>query len=256
MKLFDTHAHVNDGRFDNDRDEMLQACFDAGVEYIMIPGVDRGTVESGLALAKQYDRLYAAVGTHPHESNDFTEEDYEFYKEQALNNDKVRAIGEIGLDYYYDFSDRETQKRVFIRQLELAREVELPIIIHDRDAHGDIMNILRNEGKDNWGIFHCYSGSWEMAKEAIKLGFYISFAGPVVFPKSTNLKEVARQVPLDRILIETDSPYLTPPPFRGRRNDPSKTQFVAEEIARLKGIDVDEFCEITFNNGKRVFGIE
>ena len=241
MKLFDTHAHVNDGRFDNDRNEMLQACFDTGVEYIMIPGVDRGTVESGLALAKQYDQLYAAVGTHPHESKDFTEEDYEFYKEQALNNDKVRAIGEIGLDYYYDFSDRETQKRVFI---------------HDRDAHGDIMNILRNEGKDNWGIFHCYSGSWEMAKEAIKMGFYISFAGPVVFPKSTNLKEVARQVPLDRILIETDSPYLTPPPFRGRRNDPSKTQFVAEEIASLKGLDVDEFCEITFNNGKRVFGIE
>jgi len=232
MRLFDTHAHVNDGRFDNDRDEMLQACFDAGVEYIMIPGVDRSTVESGLALAKQYDQ------------------------EQALNNDKVRAIGEIGLDYYYDFSDRETQKRVFIRQLELAREVELPIIIHDRDAHGDIMNILRNEGKDNWGIFHCYSGSWEMAKEAIKLGFYISFAGPVVFPKSTNLKEVAKQVPVDRILIETDSPYLTPPPFRGRRNDPSKTQFVAEEIARLKGLDVDEFCEITFDNGKRVFGID
>ena len=230
MKLFDTHAHVNDGRFDNDRDEMLQACFDAGVEYIMIPGVDRGTVESGLALAKQYDRLYAAVGTHPHESKDFTEEDYEFYKDQALNNDKVCAIGEIGLDYYYDFSDRET--------------------------HGDIMNILRNEGKDNWGIFHCYSGSWEMAKEAIKLGFYISFAGPVVFPKSTNLKEVARQVPLDRILIETDSPYLTPPPFRGRRNDPSKTQFVAEEIARLKGIDVDEFSEIAYNNGKHVFGIQ
>ena len=204
---------------------MLQACFDTGVEYIMIPGVDRGTVESGLALAKQYDQLYAAVGTHPHESKDFTEEDYEFYKEQALNN-------------------------------ELAREVDLPIIIHDRDAHGDIMNILRNEGKDNWGIFHCYSGSWEMAKEAIKMGFYISFAGPVVFPKSTNLKEVARQVPLERILIETDSPYLTPPPFRGRRNDPSKTQFVAEEIASLKGLDIDEFCEIAFNNGKRVFGIE
>ena len=171
MKLFDTHAHVNDGRFDNDRNEMLQACFDTGVEYIMIPGVDRGTVESGLALAKQYDRLYAAVGTHPHESKDFTEEDYEFYKEQALNNDKVRAIGEIGLDYYYDFSDRETQKRVFIRQLELVREVDLPIIIHDRDAHGDIMNILRNEGKDNWGIFHCYSGSWEMAKKPLKWAF-------------------------------------------------------------------------------------
>lgn len=171
MKLFDTHAHVNDGRFDNDRNEMLQACFDTGVEYIMIPGVDRGTVESGLALAKQYDQLYAAVGTHPHESKDFTEEDYEFYKEQALNNDKVRAIGEIGLDYYYDFSDRETQKRVFIRQLELAREVDLPIIIHDRDAHGDIMNILRNEGKDNWGIFIAIlvAGRWQ--KKPLKWAF-------------------------------------------------------------------------------------
>ena len=256
MKLFDTHAHINDNRFDNDRAEMLQACFDAGVEYIMIPGVDRRTVESGIALAETDNHLYAAVGTHPHEAKDFTDDDYEYFKELALYNDKVRAIGEIGLDYYYDFSDRPTQKKVFIRQLELAREVNLPIIIHDRDAHGDIMNILRNEGKDNWGIFHCYSGSWEMAKEAIKMGFYISFAGPVVFPKSTNLKEVAKQVPLDRILIETDSPYLTPPPFRGRRNDPSKTQFVAEEIAALKGMDADEFAAIAYENGKRVFGIK
>jgi len=256
MKLFDTHAHINDNRFDNDRAEMLQACFDAGIEYIMIPGVDRQTVESGVALAETDDRLYAAVGTHPHEAKDFTDDDYEYFKELALHNDKVRAIGEIGLDYYYDFSDRPTQKKVFIRQLELAREVDLPIIIHDRDAHGDIMNILRNEGKDNWGIFHCYSGSWEMAKEAIKMGFYISFAGPVVFPKSTNLKQVAKQVPLDRILIETDSPYLTPPPYRGRRNDPSKTQFVAEEIAALKGMDADEFAAIAYENGKRVFGIK
>nr|WP_054674838.1 TatD family hydrolase [Veillonella denticariosi] len=256
MKLFDSHAHVNDGRFDNDRTDMLQACFDAGVEYILIPGVDRDTVESGIALAEQYEQLYAAVGTHPHESKDFTDEDYEFYKEQALHNDKVRAIGEIGLDYYYDFSDRDTQKRVFIRHLELARDVDLPIIIHDRDAHGDIMDILRNEGKDNWGYISLLFGQLGNGEGSIKMGFYISFAGPVVFPKSTNLKEVARQVPLDRILIETDSPYLTPPPFRGRRNDPSKTQFVAEEIANLKGMDVDEFCDITFNNAKRVFGIE
>ncbi len=256
MRLFDTHAHINDERYDNDRAEMLQSCFDAGVEYILIPGVDRGTVESGIALAEQYPNLYAAVGTHPHESKDFTDDDYEYFKDQALYNDKVRAVGEIGLDYYYDFSDRSTQKKVFIRQLELAREVDLPILIHDRDAHGDLMDVLRNEGKDNRGILHCYSGSWEMAKELIKMGFYISFAGSVVFPKSTSLKEVAKQVPLDRILIETDSPYLTPPPFRGRRNDPSKTQFVAEEIAALKGMDVDEFAQIALENGKRVFGIE
>lgn len=256
MKLFDTHAHINDHRFDNDRAEMIQACFEAGVEYILIPGVDRSTVEPSLALANEYDRIYVAVGTHPHESKDFTDDDYEYYKDLALHHHKVRAIGEIGLDYYYDFSDRIIQREVFVRQLVLAREVDLPIIIHDRDAHGDIMDILRNEGKGNWGIFHCYSGSWEMAKELVKMGYYISFAGPVVFPKSTKLKEVAQQVPLDRILIETDSPYLTPPPFRGRRNDPSKTQFIAEEIAALKGMDVEEFAAQTYENGKRVFGIQ
>ena len=146
--------------------------------------------------------------------------------------------------------------REFKRQLALAREVDLPIIIHDRDAHGDIMDTLRTDGKGNYGIFHCYSGSWEMAKEAIKMGFYISFAGPVVFPKSTKLKEVAKQVPLDRLLIETDSPYLTPPPFRGRRNDPSKTQFVAQEIASLRGMEADEIAAITLENGKRIFNIK
>ena len=140
--------------------------------------------------------------------------------------------------------------------MALAREVDLPIIIHDRDAHGDIMDTLRNDGKGNYGIFHCYSGSWEMAKEAIKMGFYISFAGPVVFPKSTKLKEVAKQVSLDRLLIETDSPYLTPPPFRGRRNDPSKTQFVAQEIAALRGMEADEIAAITLENGKRIFNIK
>ncbi|SUP40143.1 TatD family hydrolase [Veillonella criceti] len=256
MRLFDTHAHINDNRFDNDRQSMLDDCLAQGVEYIMCPAVDRETAESAIALAAKYDYVYAAVGVHPHESKDVTEEDYEYFKDQALHNDKVKAIGEIGLDYYYDFSDRETQMREFKRQLELAREVDLPIIIHDRDAHGDIMDTLRTYGKDNYGIFHCYSGSWEMAKECIKMGFYISFAGPVVFPKSTKLKEVAKEVPLDRLLIETDSPYLTPPPFRGRRNDPSKTQFVAQEIASLKGMDVDELAAITLENGKRIFNIK
>ena len=256
MRLFDTHAHVNEERFDNDRTEMLDACFAAGVEYIMCPAVDRATAESAITLADQYEQIYAAVGVHPHESKDVTEEDYEYFKDMALHHDKVKAIGEIGLDYYYDFSDRETQMKEFKRQLALAREVDLPIIIHDRDAHGDILDTLRTYGKGNFGIFHCYSGSWEMAKECMKLGYYISFAGPVVFPKSTRLKEVAQQVPLDRILIETDSPYLTPPPFRGRRNDPTKTQFVAEEIARLKGITADELAEIALENGKRLFGIQ
>ncbi|WP_295234572.1 TatD family hydrolase [Veillonella sp.] len=256
MRLFDTHAHINDNRFDNDRESMLDDCLAQGVEYIMCPAVDRETAESAIALAAKYDYVYAAVGVHPHESKDVTEEDYEYFKDQALHNDKVKAIGEIGLDYYYDFSDRETQMREFKRQLDLAREVDLPIIIHDRDAHGDIMDTLRTYGKGNYGIFHCYSGSWEMAKECIKMGYYISFAGPVVFPKSTKLKEVAKEVPLDRLLIETDSPYLTPPPFRGRRNDPSKTQFVAQEIASLKGMDPEELAAIALANGKRIFNIK
>lgn len=256
MRLFDTHAHINDNRFDNDREAMLEDCLAQGVEFIMCPAVDRETAESAIALAAKYDFVYASVGVHPHESKDVTEADYEYFKEQALHNDKVKAIGEIGLDYYYDFSDRDTQMREFKRQLDLAREVDLPIIIHDRDAHGDIMDTLRTYGKGNYGIFHCYSGSWEMAKECIKMGYYISFAGPVVFPKSTKLKEVAKEVPLDRLLIETDSPYLTPPPFRGRRNDPSKTQFVAQEIASLRGMDPDELAAIALENGKCIFNIK
>ena len=255
MRLFDTHAHINDERFDNDREQMIQDCFDQGVEYIMCPAVDRKTAESAIALAECYDRVYASVGVHPHESKDATEEDYEWFKQMA-SHPKVKAIGEIGLDYYYDFSDRDVQAESFKRQLAIAREVDLPIIIHDRDAHGAIRDMLVEHGKGNYGVFHCFSTSLEMAKEFIKMGYYISFAGPVVFPKSTNLKEVAKHIPLDRLLIETDSPYLTPPPFRGRRNDPSKTQFVAQEIAQLRGMDVEELAAIALENGKRCFGIE
>lgn len=255
MRLFDTHAHVTDERFQYDRGEMLEQCFAAGVEYIVCPAVDRKTSEAAIQMSKEYPQIYAAVGVHPHEAKDVTEEDYVQFKKWALEEEKVVAIGEIGLDYYYDFSDREKQKEVFIRHLHLAREVDLPIIIHDRDAHGDVMEILRTEGKGVRGIFHCYSGSYEMAKEAIKMGFYISFSGTVAFPKSTKLKEVARQIPLDKILIETDAPYLTPPPFRGRRNQPSYTQYVAEEIAKLKGMDVEEFAEITLENAKKCFKI-
>lgn len=255
MRLFDTHAHVTDERFQYDRDEMLEQCFAAGVEYIVCPAVDRKTSEQSVAISKEYDQIYAAVGVHPHEAKDVTEEDYALFKKWALEEEKVVAIGEIGLDYYYDFSDREVQKEAFIRQIHLAREVDLPIIIHDRDAHGDTMDILRREGKGVRGIFHCYSGSYEMAKEAMKMGFYISFSGTVVFKNSTKLKEVARQIPLDRILIETDSPYLTPPPFRGRRNQPSYTQYVAEEIARLKEMDAEELAKIALNNAKKCFNI-
>lgn len=256
MHLFDTHAHVDEKRFDNDRAEMLETCFAEGLAYILCPAVDRETSEHAIALSHQYKQIYAAVGVHPHESKDVTEEDYELFAKWAKEESKVVAVGEIGLDYYYDFSDREAQMKAFKRQLALARQVDLPIIIHDRDAHGDIMDTLRTDGKGVRGVFHCYSGSYEMAKEAIRMDYFISFAGPVVFPNSTKLKEVARQIPLDRLLVETDSPYLTPPPFRGRRNDPSKVRYVAEEIARLRGMDPEELAAVALANGKRCFGID
>lgn len=256
MKLFDTHAHVNDEAFLDDRERMLEECFDSGVEYIVCPGCDRPTSESAVVLAERYTQIYAAVGLHPEEVKTAKEEDFEYYYTTAKEHPKVVAIGEIGLDYYWDTSTKDLQKEYFIRQLAIAREVDVPIIIHDRDAHGEIMDLLRLHGKGNRGIFHCYSGSYEMARQAMKMGFYISFAGPVVFPKSTSLKEVAKEIPLDRLLVETDSPYLTPPPFRGKRNDPSKTQFVVEEIARLKGIDQEELAHITLENGKTIFNIK
>lgn len=168
----------------------------------------------------------------------------------------MKAVGEIGLDYYYLYTDKETQKYWFARQIELAKELDLPILIHDRDAHGDTLSILKaHQGGNLRGILHCFSGSQETAKELMKLGFYISFAGPVVFPKSLKLKEVAKEIPMDRLLIETDSPYLTPPPFRGKRNDPSNVRFVAEEIARLKGVSAEEIAEQTKRNAMEVYGI-
>lgn len=255
MRLFDTHAHVTDTRFDNDRENMLQLAFSEGLEYILCPSVDRQSAVAGRELASKYENIYVAVGVHPHEAKDATEEDFEAFTQWA-EEDKVVAIGEIGLDYYYDFSDRVSQMRVFKRQIDIARQVNLPIIIHDRDAHGDMMDTLKEYGKGVRGVMHCYSGSYEMAMEAIKLDYYISFAGPVAFPNATKLKEVAQKIPLERILVETDSPYLTPPPFRGRRNYPGYVRYVAEEIARLRGMDADEFAEIALENGKRCFSIQ
>jgi len=168
---------------------------------------------------------------------------------------KVVAIGEIGLDYYYDLSPRDVQQDVFIRHIDLARQLGKPIIIHDRDAHGDVMNIIKKEAKGIIGVFHCYSGSLEMAKEVLKLGFYVSFAGPVTFAKSTKLKEIAAAVPLDRLLVETDSPYLTPHPHRGRRNEPAHVRLVAEEIARLRGLSFEAVAEATTTNVKQLFHI-
>lgn len=254
--LFDTHAHLYDDKFQYDREEMLHQVFET-VSYVVVPGEDRETSAKALELATKYPQIYAAVGYHPHLAETMTEADFAQIKAWALAEPKVVAIGEIGLDYYYDNSPRDVQKEVFRRHIQLAKEVDLPIVVHDRDAHGDILAILKEEQDEKLrGILHCYSGSYEMATVLIDMGFYISFAGPVVFPKSTKLKEVAAKLPLERILIETDSPYLTPPPYRGRRNDPSRVYYVAEEIARLHDVPVDEVIATTTRNAKHIYQIK
>lgn len=255
MKLFDTHAHVYDKAFDNDRESMLEDVFKQ-VGTLVCPSEDVASSRLASALSQKYPCIYAAVGIHPQETAKAVPEDLEILRQMVKENPKIVAIGEIGLDYYYLNSPKDIQKDWFGRQIELAKELDLPIIIHDRDAHGDTVSILKEHAdKKLRGILHCYSGSYETAETLIQMGFYISFAGPVVFPKSTALKEVARRLPLSKMLVETDSPYLTPPPFRGRRNDPSKVFYVAQEIARLKEIPLETVIETTEKNAKDIYRI-
>ncbi len=253
--LFDTHAHLYSKKYQYDREEMLAEVFKT-VEYVVVPGEDRESSAEALALAERYPQIYCAVGYHPHLAKTMTDEDFEQIAKWAEEEEKVVGIGEIGLDYYRNLSPRDVQQEVFRRHLNLAKELNLPVLIHDREAHGDMMDILRAEQDGRlFGILHCYSGSYEMAKELLKLNFYISFAGPVAYPKSNKLKEVAARLPMDKILIETDSPFLTPPPYRGKRNDPAKVYYVAEEIARLREMPVEEVIRITNENGRKVYGI-
>lgn len=255
MGLFDTHAHLYDKAFDRDRDQLIPALFKS-LDYIVIPSEDLETSRKAVALAETYDPLYAAVGIHPQVTKDASEEILREIGDLALSHPKVKAIGEIGLDYYYLYTDKEIQKEWFARQIELAKDLNLPFLIHDREAHGDTLSILKEHKSPAMrGILHCFSGSLETAKELIRLGFYISFAGPVVFPRSIRLKEVAAALPLERILIETDSPYLTPPPNRGKRNDPSNVYYVAEELARLKKLPVEEIISRTRGNAIRIYDI-
>lgn len=253
--LFDSHAHIDDSRFDSDRLETIERARENGVTAIINIGADMASSARSVALAQAYEGIYAAVGIHPHDAKAAVNADYDRMAEWVDKEKKVVAIGEIGLDYYYDLSPREVQQEVFIRHIDLARQLRKPIIIHDRDAHGDVMNIVKKEAKGIIGVFHCYSGSLEMAKEVLKLGFYVSFAGPVTFAKSTKLKEIAAAVPLERLLVETDSPYLTPHPHRGRRNEPAHVRLVAEEVARLRGLSLEAVAEATTQNVKQLFHI-
>lgn len=253
--LFDSHAHIDDEKFDQDRDEVLKRAVENGVTRIINPGACMASSARAVLLSKQHDFVYAAVGIHPHEAQNALPDNYRQLAEWA-QQDKVVAIGEIGLDYFYDFSPKEVQREVFIRHLDLARQLGKPIIIHDRDAHGDTMDIIKKEGKGLAGVFHCFSGSMEMAREVLKLGLYISVGGPVTFNKSAKLKEIVPNLPLERLLIETDCPYLTPQPFRGHRNEPQYVSLVAAEIARLRNMEPEALAEAATANTMRLFGIK
>lgn len=254
--FFDTHAHLDDQVYDQDREQMIQRIKEAGVKYVCNVGYDLPSSRRSFQLAHKYEFIYAAVGVHPHDVLSVNENTWVEIKEMCKDI-KVVAIGEIGLDYYRDLSPRENQQEIFRRQINLARELGKPVIIHDRDAHGDVMSILKEEkASDVGGILHCFSGSWEMARECLEMGFYISFAGPVTFKNAGKVKEISTKVPLDKLLIETDSPYLTPEPYRGKRNESSYVVHVAREIANLREIDLQELGRIATENALKVFNIK
>lgn len=250
--MFDSHAHLDNIRFSEDRDEVIARARENGIVGIINAGACMQSSASSIELAEKHDFIYAAVGVHPHDAKDVKEGDYEQLAEWT-KHPKVVAVGEIGLDYYYDLSPREVQQEVFIRQLDVARQTGMPIIIHDRDAHGDIMQLIKKEAKGLTGVFHCFSGSMEMMREVVALGFYVAFGGSATFKNAAKLTAIAAAVPFDRLLLETDCPYLTPQPYRGRRNEPVYVKLVAEHIAGLREIDIDEIGQATTANIKRLF---
>ena len=251
--IFDSHAHYDDSRFDEDRDELLSSLFEGSVSHIINCGCDLKSSLTTIGLAEEFPNLYAAIGVHAHEAESCTDED--LVRIAGLyEHKKVVAVGEIGLDYFYDFSPRERQIEVFRNQIELANKLYLPVIIHDREAHEDTLNILKELRPK--GVVHCFSGSVEMAKEIIKLGLYIGLGGAVTFKNARKPLEVAEYVPLDRLLLETDAPYMTPVPYRGKRCDSAHIAYTAEKIAEVKGMDVQELIDICNENAKKLFAIE
>ncbi|HDX9590258.1 TPA: TatD family hydrolase [Bacillus pseudomycoides] len=254
--LFDTHSHLNAEQFKEDLQEVITRMKEVGVSYTVVVGFDEMTIKKAIELAETYDFIYAAVGWHPVDAIDMTEEHLKWLEELAAHP-KVVALGEMGLDYHWDKSPKEVQKEVFRKQIKLARKVNLPIIIHNRDATQDIVDILKEENASEvGGIMHCFSGSVEVAKQCVEMNFLISLGGPVTFKNAKKPKEVAMEIPMEQLLIETDCPYLTPHPFRGKRNEPSYVKLVAEEIAKLKGLSYEEVAVKTTENAKKLFGIQ
>lgn len=254
--LFDTHMHVNVEQFKDDKEEVIQRAFDAGVNDMVVVGFDRETIPLAIEIAEQYETIYAAVGWHPVDAIDMTESDLAWIKELS-KHPKVVAIGEMGLDYHWDKSPKEVQDEVFRKQIRLAKDVEMPIIIHNREATEDIIKVLQEEDAEEvGGIMHCYNDDVRYVQACLDMNFYISLGGTVTFKNAPLPKEVAVQVPIDRLLVETDSPFLAPHPHRGKRNEPSYVKLVADKVAELRGLSVEELCQKTTENAFRVFRLQ
>ncbi len=256
LGIIDTHAHLDDNRFDSDRAAVMERLA-RDMEAVITQGTTYESSVASVEMAEQYDFVYAAVGWHPEDLAGIKDESYIAELEKLVReHEKVVAIGEIGLDYYYDHSPRDVQREVCIRQMELAWEIGAPVAYHIRDAHAEMLEIMKSmKAKLTGGIIHCFSSSAEIAKEYLKLGYYISFAGPLTFKKAPKLQEACRIVPRDRLLIETDSPYMAPEPVRGRRNEPANVRYVGMKMAELRGEDPEEVAAYTTENAMKVYGL-
>ena len=254
--LFDTHAHMDDRAFDADRSALLEAALpQAGVQLLMNPGCSLESSRAASRLSQSYDYIYSAVGSHPDAADEVNDAVLDAYRAMCRENPKIRAVGEIGLDYHYEDIPRDIQQRAFLAQMELARELELPVIVHEREAHQDGMRIV-TEFPQVTGVFHCFSGSAEMAKWLVSRGWYVGFTGVLTFKNARRALEAAAAVPRDRVVIETDCPYMSPEPFRGRRNDPTRLYRMAEALAAIWNVTPEEAQALTFENGKRLYRID
>lgn len=250
--IFDTHAHMDDRAFDTDREALLAGLPGQGITLLMNPGCSLESSRNASKLSQEYDYIYAAVGSHPDAADEVDESCIAEYRALIRENPKIKAIGEIGLDYHYEDIPRDIQQKAFRMQMALARELNLPVIVHEREAHEDGLKIV-SEFPEVTGVFHCYSGSAEMAKWLIARGWYIGFTGVLTFKNARKAVEVAASIPLDRIVLETDCPYMSPEPFRGKRNDPGRLYRMAERLAEIRGLSVEEIHTITMENGKRLY---
>ncbi len=254
--FIDTHVHLNADQYEEDLQEVIDRALEAKVERMVVIGFDRKTIERTMLLIEQYDFVYGVIGWHPVDAIDCTQQDLEWI-EQLASHPKIVGIGETGLDYYWDKSPKDVQQELFRKQIQLAQKINLPIVIHNRDATGDVVQILREENAASvGGVMHCFSGSVETARECIAMNFMISLGGPVTFKNARLPKEVATEIALEHLMIETDAPYLAPHPHRGKRNEPAFVPLVAEEIARLKGLTIEEIAQATTTNAKNFFGID